>query len=377
MIGATMTGSLRHLGQDRWQLRYYAGLNPTTGRQRERTKTFRAPNSRAAKKEADTIRAAIRAELDDKRERKGTVSELVDEWLDDRRRYVSPTTLPNYERIAKAINERFGRMRLADLRGRDLDRWYGELADGGMAPASIAKRHVVLRAMLREGERWEMVDHIATRRARPPKTQRREVRPPTTAALGVMLNDATGDLGTALRFMALTGLRRGELCGLRWSDVENGRLFVRRSAYDVRGGGVATKTPKSGRVRDLELGGMATGILIGQRWWTVSRAAHLGTRLDDDGPIWPDLRNDPTGRTPRRPGWLTLMWTRLRERHGATTVRLHDIRHWHVTTVLAAGVPASELSPRVGHSKTSVTLDVYGHQRDELAPIAAIEQALR
>lgn len=373
-----MTGSLQHLGGQRYRTRVYVDINPTTGRQRMRSRSFTAPNGRAAQKIHTSICAAIDAERRGRLERKGTVSELVDEWMTDRRRNVSPTTLPNYERIAKVIDARFGRMQRADLNARTLDRWYGELLDAGMSPASIGKYHSVMRAMLRRGARWEMVDKVATFNATPPKTHRYKAQPPTVLAAEAVICKATGDLVTALRFIQLTGLRRGELCGLAWPDVAGDRLTVQRTAYDKRGGGVAIKdVPKGGESRVIALSTLELAVLADQWSHLEQLTAKLGTAANPLGPIWADLRADPEGRVPRRPGWLSLRWRQLCKKEGATGIRLHDLRHMNATTLLDAGVPITTVSKRLGHSRTSTTTDIYGHGTDvgEAQAVAAIERA--
>jgi len=356
----------------------YAGPDPRTGRDTSRTKTFRAPNSRAANKIADEHRVRIRSELTGIAQRKGTVGQLVDEWLDDRRRRVSPTTWPNYQRIARVIDERFGRMLLNDLNARHLDRWYGELLDAGMTPQSIGKYHTVLRAMLRRGAKWDMVERIATFNASPPTARRYKATPPTVAAAEAIIASATGDLATALRFIQLTGLRRGELCGLAWPDVADGRLVVHRTVYDKPGGGVGVKeVPKGGEPRTIALSPLAVAVLAVQWAHLETVTAKLGTVPNPAGPIWADLRVDPNGKIPRRPGWLSLRWRQLCAKQGATGIRLHDLRHLHATTLIDEGVPITTVSKRLGHSRTSTTTDIYGHGTDvgELAAVAAIERA--
>lgn len=373
-----MSSSLQHLGGERYRIRVYAGVNPSTGRVRRRSVSFSAPNKRAAQRMQAEVEADIRIDLRGKRDRKGTVGELVDEWIIDRRRVVSPTTLPNYERIARAIDERFGRTPLADLNARALDRWYGDLLDGGMSPASIGKYHTVMRAMLRRGARWDMVDKIATFNASPPVAQTYEASPPTVLAAEAVIGTATGDLATALRFIQLTGLRRGELCGLAWPDVAINRVTIQRTAYDKQGGGVGIKhVPKGGKNRNIALSPLAVAVLAAQWAHLEQLTAKLGTEPNPLGPIWPDLRADPEGRVPRRPGWLSLRWRQLCARNGTTGIRLHDLRHLHASTLIDEGVPITTVSKRLGHSRTSTTTDIYGHGTDvgEAQAIAAIERA--
>jgi integrase len=382
MDGRTaVTGSLQHLGGERWRIRVYAGLDPTTGKQRARSRSFTAPNRRAAERLAPTITAQLLADIDHTRSQeaahRGSVRELADDWLDLKRRQGrSPSTITGYQTIVTRITERFGHLQVADLTGRDIDRWYGELADlttpdgqPALTASTVKHHHSVLRAMLRQAERWGLVDAVATRRASPPTSDTPEINPPTSAALGVVLAQTGGDFGNALRIIAGTGMRRGELLGLWWSDISTPRnidgnhvadLTVRRSVLELAGGGLHIKVTKGRKPRTLTIGADVLAALAAQRTHLTDLAAVLEVRLPADGPVFADLRTDPTGGTPRRPGWLSHRWGKVRAQHGITS-RLHDLRHWNATTLLDMGVPLPVVSERLGHAQTSTTLNIYGH----------------
>ena len=178
----------------------------------------------------------------------------------------SPVTIDGYRHWCGLIIERFGRLPVTDLTGRDLDRWYGELIDGGAGAPTVTHLHAVLRGMLRQAVKWGTVPYAATDRASPPAVRRVEIRPPSVERLAAGLAQLEPlDLRHAMMFAALTGLRRGELCGLWWSDVAGGVVSVRRSVIEPSGGGWRYKA-----------GGK--GGKSAKSWRTSSTTARIGTR---------------------------------------------------------------------------------------------------
>jgi integrase len=359
-----MTGSLRHLGGDRWKVTVYAGLDPT-GRQRNRSRNFRATTERGAKKAANAVVAELNAELEAAAANQGTVAELGRAFLKFKESRCSPTTMGPYRQIVGQVVRRFGRLPVRDLSGRMIDAWYAELETKGMSAETIGHWHAVLRAMLRQAERWDMVDQVATRKASPPQARTRRVKAPTVGAVQVLLESASGDLRALLRLKAATGMRRGEICGLRWDDIAGDRVRIVRAVIEPRGGGLVVKVPKteqSARVIRIDPG--TVQVLAEHRAALEEQARQLGAELVADAYVFPNLARSPIGRRPRAPSWVSKEWARLR---GGAPIRLHDLRHWHATQLLAAGRSPAAVAERLGHSKVTTTLDIYSHavERDD------------
>ena len=179
-------------------------------------------------------------------------------------------------------------------------------------------------------------------------------------------------------FGVLCGLRRGEICALRWRsvDVDAGRLSVVASARPYRGG-IRESETKTGRGRAVTLPPMLVIELRRHRTEQAQRLLRLGVRLTDDHHVF-------TGEdgAPVFPGSLTRSFTRFMRQHGLPQIRLHDLRHSHATHLLAAGVHPKIAQERLGHSTVSITLDTYSHvlpgmQDDAVAKVdAAIQAAL-
>jgi len=168
-------------------------------------------------------------------------------------------------------------------------------------------------------------------------------------------------LSAAIMLAALTGCRRGELLGLRWSDVDRDKMVlqvqrsIKREEFGraLRAG--PTKTHQDRKVaRDpVMLAVIDTHRQRAERW-----AADAGVTIVADGYV---LTEDPTGQTPMAPDTLTHRFSRLVAHMGVGSVRFHDLRHSVATTLLGAGYDLAIVAGRLGHRDPTVTLRVYSH----------------
>jgi integrase len=157
-----------------------------------------------------------------------------------------------------------------------------------------------------------------------------------------------------------TGARRGEVCGLRWSDVDDdmaSTVTIRRSVASVAGGTVVKET-KTRAARRIAVDPETMEALAQRRNRAEELAEACRMPFKSDGFVF---TSDPDGSRPLHPDTITGGFQRLRQRAGLDGVRLHDLRHLHATQLLAAGVPVRTVSGRLGHANAATTLNVYGH----------------
>lgn len=182
-----------------------------------------------------------------------------------------------------------------------------------------------------------------------------------------------------LRLAAVTGARRGELCALRWRhvDLEAASLHIAGSIVEVDGALIEkdTKTHAERRV-SLDAGTIAMVAQHRDRVASLLRMAKVA--WDPDAFVF---AHDPTRREPWRPNYVTLAFSRLARESGLHGVRLHDLRHFAATTMLANGVDVRTTAGRLGHADAATTLNVYSHfvpaadERAALAVAGALDQA--
>jgi integrase len=159
---------------------------------------------------------------------------------------------------------------------------------------------------------------------------------------------------------ATTGARRGELCALRWSDVDlkAQTLLISRALVEGRGSELLEKDTKSHASRRISLDGGTSAELERHQERCQERARACAVSLSDTAFVFSD---DPGGARPLVPNEVTKRFIRVRKAVGLDFVRLHDLRHFTATRLLAEGVPVRTVSGRLGHSNAATTLGVYAH----------------
>lgn len=366
-----MRGTKRKRREGVWELRVYVGRNPETGNPRQISRTFRG-GSRAAD---EALRDLIDKYGEGRPDGMGaTFGQLLDRWLEESDRMdLSPTTMRTYRaQVDQIIRPRLGKMVLTRLSPKHLDDFYGQMKDEGRSPKTIRNYHAIISSALHQGVRWEWVSKNVAEKAKPPRiSQRRVTAPSVEAVRSVIVAAEKRDprLAPLLMLAALTGMRRGELCALRWTDVdfEQRELDVSRSLVVVPGG-VAEKTTKTDRFRMVALDDVGVALLASHRAKVEDWAAQAEVSLGSDAYVFSHVVD---GSKPFRPDNVTGFFTRVRDSLGLHDVRLHDLRHFTATQLIGAGVDVRTVAGRLGHSDPSVTLRVYSHALEERDRAAA------
>ncbi len=347
-----------------WEVRVYLGRDPITGKKRQRSQIVhggkRDANAAARTLEADARRGAGPTT------RARTVSDLLLAWFEHGQASWSVATTQGYRsRIRLIAAGPLGGTPLDDLTTHTLDRWYSDLHVAGHTPANIRNHHAILRRALGQGMRWGWTTSNPATLASPPRVPRRHVRALTAddVASAIEAGFAESELvGLCLRIAATTGARRGELAGLQWQDLDGEILTVARSVTTARQ--VPRTAPillagptKTHAIRRISLD-VETVALI-RRWHDGCRASAEKLHMDL-GP-W-ILSPQEANLEPCSPDWLTRAWVRSRKRaHLAPHWRLHDLRHWAATALIAGGEDIRLVAGRLGHARPATTLDVYAH----------------
>ena len=299
-----------------------------------------------------------------------TVGDLLDRWLAHcESKGLSPTTMRVYRSNAETIvRPELGRVRLSKLTAGHLDRLYAKLTARGLSPTTVRRVHALIGAALHAAERWDLVDRNVARRADPPPVRPAEIVAPSPAEVQAILTAADAlepGLAIMLLLAALSGARRGELCALRWSDLDvAGRtLTIARSVYETSGGGWGEKGTKSHQVRTIGLDPLALEALRRHRSSVDDTAAGLGLKVPADAFMF---SRSPAGTEPVRPDVVSRFAGRAAADAGVDT-HLHALRHFSATQGIAAGFDPVTVGARLGHADPSITLRVYSHaieQRD-------------
>ena len=373
-----MKGSKTEIAPGVWRLRVFTGSYRPNGSPIVVSRTFKAPErkSGAGSRLADRELSKLVTEVSAGKvpSSNATVGQLLDRWLEHCELIGhSPWTMKRYRQIAEAVvRPEFGNVRLSKLTAQHLDRLYGKLTAKGNKPLTVRRIHTVIGAMLAQGERWDLVANNVARRARPPTVHAAQVNAPNVEQVRAILTEAEKiepSLAPLLALAAITGARRGELCGLRWNDVDwdGSTLTIARSIYETKGGGWGEKPTKTHQVRRIGLDEFGITILRRHR----AEVDRLAVHLDLDVPPQAFLfSRSPQGSEPIRPDVVTKFAARAAKSAGVNT-HMHALRHFTATQAIGAGYDARTVASRLGHADPSITLRVYSHaieQRDrELA----------
>lgn len=378
--GTRKTQGVYHLGGDRWRVTAFESWDPNTRKQKQRTRVIHAPDRRSALRLAPEVKGDLLREIRDGVALKGTVAGAVAAWLDEAETRLSRTTMKGYRQIGAAIGRKFGRMKIDELEPSDVRSWYAKLTREGMSPQTLAHYHAVLRIVCKRAWNDRKTVLPATNGVDLAKPDQVAIRLPTDRAFLATIDHASGDQWVIQRLALATGMRRGELVALRWSDLHGRVIHVARALTEV-GGAVKSGPTKGKRSRIVSIDDGAMRMLAQHRTAQVKATAQFGTDIDKraDRYLFANFEADPKGQTPYPPTWVTHGWIRTCAAAKVDGARFHDIRHRHATTLLDAGVPIHVVSARLGHAQVSTTLNIYAKPDATLDRVAArvIGQAMR
>jgi len=327
---------------------------------RRRRRTVYAKTERAVLAKRDEVRAQITKGVDLTAPPK-TLTQWLTEWLTTVKSSdgTGPATIARYDQIARVhLIPQLGTVKLAALTPRHVQSLLLKL-QGVAAPATIVKVHGVLRNALADAERMDLVSRNVAKAVRPPRLSRTERRSLTPAEAGSLLSHLKGDRLESVFIVALsTGLRRGEVLGLRWQDVDlEGRVLFVRQALQRVDRALKMVPPKTHRSsRPIPLPQFAVTAFSQQKVRQANDRRLVGRAWEDGGLVF----TTEIG-TPLEPRNVNRRFYAARSAAGLEWVRLHDLRHAFATFLLDQGEELRTVMDLLGHSTIRLTADTYGH----------------
>ncbi len=290
-----------------------------------------------------------------------TVAEYLSTWLRDvvavRNR---PRTLASYRTIVTHhVVPVLGKIPLVKLQPSDVER--AEALVRANRSASTAHHvHVILSKALKDALRKRLISRNVCLLVEPPKAETYEVHPPEMDAIKAILEQTDRTpYGVCYRFVAYTGIRRGEAVALRWRniDLEHGVCSIVEEAQRLTGRGIVFLPPKSkaGR-RGIALDAATVDLLRQHRGAQLLHSVELEGGYEDNDLVFPGLLGKPVD-----PSVLTRNFEKATKKAGCPGVRLHDLRHFHASGLIRANVHPRVVQERLGHASAAFTMQVYGH----------------
>jgi len=385
-----MKGHLVKRAEGSYSVVLDSGKDPNTGKRQQKWVTIQGRKADAERELARLLNEVHTGGFIEPA--KLTVAEYLERWLKDYAEVnVSGKTFERYQSIVgQHLNPALGHLPLPKLRPLHIQAHYSQaLRDGrkdgrpgGLTPQSVLHHHRILREALQQAVRWQLLARNPADAVEPPRPRPREVRAIDEAQTAWLLEVAEGTrLHLPIMLAVSAGLRRGEILGLRWADLDSqlGVLHIRRSVEQTRKA-VCFKEPKSRQGwRTVALPALALEALQSHRQQQARHKALLGDDYQDgdliccveDGSLW-------------KPSAFTSAYRDLLRRHKLPGLNFHALRHSHASQLLKAGADVHLVSRRLGHAKAGFTLSTYAHmlpgqdeeaaRRVDVALRAAIEQ---
>jgi len=286
-------------------------------------------------------------------------------WLEDSvKDTVRNTTNERYEQIArKHITLALGNVKLKDITPTHVRGVYKEKLQS-LSPRTVQYIHVTLHKALKQAVNDELIPRNATEAVKPPQVRpqvrREEIYPLTPKQVKALLEAACGDRLEALYVLAvMTGLRQGELLGLKWEDVdlESETLQVRRTLTTAKGGLMLSIPKTKGSRRTVKLTRSAVNALRSHLERQLGEIDRAGSLWRENGLIFASEAGDSLDRR-----YVTNhRFKPLLKRAGLPTIRFNDLRHTCATLLLGRNVNPKIVSEMLGHASITITLDTYSH----------------
>jgi integrase len=378
-----MRGSVQKRSKGSWRLVFDLERH-TTGKRRQKVVHFRG-----TKREAEEELSRIIAEVTNggySDPGNITVGEYLNRWLEH---VATKTAAKTFERYAEVVRlnliPNLGGLKLSKLRPMHIQQFYAaSLTDGrvrktgGLSPRTVLHYHRIISQALKQAVKWQLLARNPAEAVEPPRPDQHEMLVLDGEQTATLLDSASGTtLYIPVMLAVTTGMRRGEILALRWSevDLERGTLAVTQTLEKSRRGGLRFKSPKTKKSRrSISLGPITIEALRRHRAAQAELFLRLGCGRDRSTLVCAR----PDG-TPINPNTLTSGFASLVRRTDIPAVTFHGLRHTHATHLFQAGVHPKIAQERLGHSTIAVTLDLYSHVMPGMQEDAAmrVDKALK
>ena len=299
-----------------------------------------------------------------------TFREYCDYCIDlKEQRGIKHSTIVRYKELTSRIYPAIGHIKLKDLRADNLNSLYSLLGKDGqnkrggkLSAKTIIEHHRLISTVLKQAEREGLVPFNVAGRVMLPKVEKKEVayfQPETVAAIRAALEAEPMKWKMLVHLLLITGARRGEILGLKWSavDFERGKVHICNNVLYAPDRGVYEDTPKTANSdRFVSLPAETVQLLRQYKVWQAEERLRLGEYYQDLGFLFAQDNGNPM-----HPDSVTDWLDKFSKRHGLPHINAHAFRHTMASMLYFNGVDSVSISKRLGHAQVSTTANIYAH----------------
>ena len=380
-----MTGSIKQRSRGSYQVAIYMGLD-SNGEQQYHRETVRGTKHDAQVRLAELLNSLHRGET--VKASKMTLGEYLDQWLSAyAKANVSPKTFERYEEIVRlTIKPHMGTIVLDRLQPIQLQQFYSTLQESGrkkksksgktgLSARTVLHVHRLLHQALKRAVKWQLLIRNPCEAVEPPRPESHEMRTLNEAESAWLLEAALETrLYPGILLGVATGLRRGEVLGTRWSDIDfTSKKLVVNQAIEKTNAGIRFKQPKTKRSRRP----------VALPEFAVSALRTFRAQQDDERKLYGadyathDLVCARPDGSPMDPDNYSSDVIKFMKKIGLAGVSFHKLRHGYATHLFAQNVHPKIVQELLGHSTIAITMDLYSHlipgmQEDAVAKLDSV-----
>jgi integrase len=381
-----MRGSIRQRSRGSWRIRIDAGVG-ADGKRQQKSITVRGTRKQAESRLTDLLKALDGGTFIEPN--KLTLGEWLTEWLNaSGKPRVRPASYTRYEGIINnnLLSAPLASIPLQKVRPSHVEQYYADQRQTGLSASTLTLHHTILHSALRKAVRDRLIPvnpaidlEGKPRRAHGRDDARKHAWTADEARRFLLTAKATGTQPAAFYAVALdSGVRKGELCGLRWSDVdlESGKIRVVQQLLTPGPSPVFGPT-KTGKVRTIALSSETVNLLKAHKKHQAEVKLANRTVYHDHGLVfakeWSDVRKreECLGQPLQMNNLGQREYATLVKAANVRAIKFHGLRHTCATLLLQAGTPVHVVSERLGHAKVSMTMEVYAHVLPDMQREAA------
>lgn len=345
-----------------WSFTLDLGRDPSTGKRKQITR-----RGFDTKKEAELAAHQMEIEIENEtfvRETDVLFKNFITDYLHIiAEPSVKASTFRGYKSVVeKRLIPKFGHMKLKDITPKIISSFYNELLKEGLTEEFIHYLHAILKNASQTAVDWKHIKNNFMNNVKAPKMKKKKVETWSIDECNQFLDRMREqkDHIFMLYYLAIyTGMRRGELLGLKWGDVDfqKKRIYVQHSLYYISGQGLVLQTPKtSSGKRNISMADEIVNELQTYKLKKQEQLLKVGMKLSNEHFVI-----SPFGGEPLNPNTIHKQFSYDIKLAGMKRIRFHDLRHTHATIMLEIGENSKVVSERLGHSNVSITLDKYSH----------------